>query len=282
MFIDFNFNDPAKANYYYIYLMMSSVALIILYAIILTIKSFKNKRKIRKFSESFDLGKIDNPEYLENYKIMYGEENLDTEKVIEIKRKMRSLKYRYLIAYLCTRASIWAKAPYMYLLFNRYHGLNISEIGILYIIDAVSALIFGPITGDMADKYGRKLFCILYCLGGVTSQFMRITGIIPLAYASQIVTGFCAGLIATTFESWINYEAEKDLNNAKKIFLEKLFKTQTILDTVLSLIITAIGAVLYTRYGLLYPIYFCMCLSTLAIISMLILWDENKPNSQKA
>ena len=37
-----------------------------------------------------------------------------------------------------------------------------AEIGILYLVDAVAALIFGPITGQLADKYGRKFFCHCY------------------------------------------------------------------------------------------------------------------------
>jgi len=116
---------------------------------------------------------------------------------------------------------------------------------------------------------------------GIISQGLRITGNIPLAYVSQILTGFGAGLISTTFEAWINYEAEKDLKQGKRVFLEKLFKTQTILDSVMSLVISGFGAVLYTNFGVLYPILFSIFLCGCAIYIMMVFWDENKPNSKQ-
>ena len=76
--------------------------------------------------------------------------------------KKNSLKSRYLIAFVITRSAMWAKAPYLYTLFMTVHGFSMAEIGILYLVDAVAALIFGPITGQLADKYGRKLFCHFY------------------------------------------------------------------------------------------------------------------------
>lgn len=279
MFTDFEYKDPSKPNYYYIYIIISTLVLFLSYIVIYLIEYLKKKNNNRKASITLELGKLDINQILQNYRVIYNEENIDMEKITNINAKAKSLKIRYLLGFLCTRASIWSKAPYMYLLFNKYHGFNISQIGILYIIDAVCALIFGPLTGDLADKYGRRLFCVLYCSCGIISQTFRVTGNIPLAYISQVLTGFGAGLISTTFEAWINYEAEKDLGPGKQVFLEKLFKTQTILDSIMSLLISGLGAVLFTNFGLLYPIFFSIFLSACSICIMLLCWDENKPNS---
>jgi len=279
MFGEFEYKDPSKANYYYIFIIISTFLLFLTYIVIYVLEYFKKANKARKASLTLEVNKLDINQILQNYRIIYNEQNIDMEKITSINEKAKSLRLRYLLGYLCTRASIWSKAPYIYLLFNKLHGFSISEIGILYIIDAVCALIFGPITGDLADKYGRRLFCILYCVCGILSQGIRVTGNIPLAYFSQILTGFGAGLISTTFESWINYEAEKDLKQGKRVFLEKLFKTQTILDSIMSLLISGLGAVLFTNFGLLYPIFFSMFLSGASICIMFLCWDENKPNS---
>lgn len=269
--------DPSKPEFYYIFIFIFTILLLINYLIsyvLLNGNIWSNRRK----SISLERGTLTDDEIIDNYSDIYGTEmNLETIKLIE--NKLISLRWRYLIAFLCTRASIWAKAPYMFLLFNKIHGFDITQIGLLYIIDGIIALIFGPIMGDLCDKYGRKLFCILYCIIGVTSQTMRITGNIPMAYVSQILTGIGGGLINTTFESWINFEAEKDLNKGKKFFLEKLFKTQTILDSINSLVVTAIGALLFTNFGVRAPILLSITFSTIAILFMTFLWDENKPNS---
>lgn len=281
MFTEFDYKDPSKANYYYIFIIISTLTLFLTYLVIYILEYLKRRNSSRKASITLELGKLDINQILQNYRVIYNEENIDMEKITNINAKAKSLKFRYLLGYLCTRASIWSKAPYIYLLFNKYHGFNISQIGILYIIDAVCALVFGPLTGDLADRYGRRLFCILYCLCGIISQSFRLTGNIPLAYFSQILTGFGAGLISTTFEAWINYEADKDLKQGKRVFLEKLFKTQTILDSIMSLLISGLGAVLFTNFGLLYPILLSIFLSACSICIMLVCWDENKPNSKQ-
>ena len=271
-----NTSDPSNPEYYYIFIFGSFILLLMNYMIsyaILNCNFWSNRKK----SISLECENLTDDQIISNYSDIYGE-IMDMELIKTIEKKIFSLRWRYLIAYLSCRASIWAKAPYTFLLFNKIHGMDIKEIGILYIIDGIVALIFGPLMGDLCDKYGRKLFCILYSFLTIISLSMRITGNIPLAYFSQILTGIGGGLINTTFESWINYEAEKDLNKGKKFFLEKLFKTQTILDSIISLIVTAIGAFIFTKYGVIAPILLAILFSSFAIIFMSFLWDENKPN----
>ena len=125
-----------------------------------------------------------------------------------------NLKARYLVAYILTRASMWAKSPYIYTLFSKVHGFSMSEIGILYIIDALSALISGPILGNLADIFGRKMFCMLYCLTTCGNLALRLSGNRPMAYSAQILTGIGAGLINTAFESWVNCAATEVFTKA--------------------------------------------------------------------
>jgi len=165
--------------------------------------------------------------------------------------RKNTLKFRYLVGYTLTRASMWTKAPYLYTLYNLYHGFTMSEIGILYIIDAVSAFIAGPITGNLADKYGRKLFSQIYNILVIANTLMRMTGNIPIAYFAQVLTGISGGLIMTVFESWVVAESHKEFEFRtveKERFLKKLFKTQNILDAVMSVLLSAICAVAYVNY----------------------------------
>ncbi len=138
------------------------------------------------------------------------------------------LKYDYIIAYILARSSMWSKAPYLFTLYNIYHGFTVDEIGILYIIDGFTALISGPITGGLADRYGRRLFCQLYNFLIIINLSIRLTRIRFLAYIAQILTGIGTGLINTSFESWVVKESEKKFINAeveRGRYLKKLFKT---------------------------------------------------------
>jgi len=126
------------------------------------------------------------------------------------------------------------------------------EIGVLYAIDAVSALISGPLFGNWADKYGRKKFSGLYCVLVIINLTLRLTGVKWIAYLAQILTGMGAGLISTTYESWLNYEAKKEFKNnvvEKDKFLKKIFKTQMFIDATLSILVSGFSAVFYVKYN---------------------------------
>ncbi len=165
--------------------------------------------------------------------------------------KKNSLKFRYMLAYLLTRASVWAKSPYIWSMYLFYHGFTLPEIGILYVIDAVSALIFGPITGNLADNFGRKRFCQFYNFTVCLNLALRLTGDKSMAYISQVVTGIGAGLANTSFESWVVSESIREFKYyepEREKFLKKLFKSINIFDACTSVVISAIAAVVFVSF----------------------------------
>jgi MFS family permease len=226
--IEINFSDPGQISYYY--------PVILILGIILLFFNFITYF-LKKHTEDMNLSMNNTLQANMSYSMTF------------IKNK-NSLKARYLLGYVLTRAAMWTKAPYLYTLYSTIHGFSMSEIGVLYIIDAVAALIAGPITGSLADKYGRKLFSQLYNLLVIINLLMRMTGDKTTAYFAQVLTGIGGGLINTVFESWVVYEANKEFlgrDIEKERFLKKLFKTQNILDAVMSIILSAICAIAYVN-----------------------------------
>ena len=196
-----------------------------------------------------------------------------------------NLYFRYLTGYITARASMWAKSPYMYMLYSTVHGFTVGEIGILYAIDASSALIFGPLIGSLSDVYGRKKFAVLYNILVIINLSLRITGIRDLAYVAQMLTGMGASILNTSYEAWIVFEANKEFGNyneEKDKFLKKLFKSQSIIDSSVSIIISGICALAFKYYGILAPIFISMSLCLTSAIIISITWDENKPASTKS
>lgn len=141
----------------------------------------------------------------------------------------RNLRFRFLLVSTAIKAAVWVKAPYIFALYNRLHGFTRGDIGILYAIDNSSALVMGPLLGSFGDLYGRKKFCVLYCLIVATHICIRLTGSQPLAYFAQFLTGVAGALIETVFESWLNFEAtllfqdNEEGRNKKNNFLRDIF-----------------------------------------------------------
>lgn len=190
------------------------------------------------------------------------------------------LKFRYLLVYILTRSAMWAKAPYLYTLFASVHKFTMVEIGQLYLVDALAALVCGPITGQLADIYGRRLFCNVYNISIIVNLLLRMHGSHFLAYLAQLVTGLGAGLINTTFEAWVVTQSNKVFqyySSEKDRFLKRLFRDANNYDTVSSIAVSFICAIVYSYLGIYSPFIISIALSLLALIASQCLWEENKP-----
>ena len=262
-----NLSDPSKNSYYFPILIGIATILLILQLIIMLLKDFRRDQNLDS-NVSFD-------------KTLQGNMSYPT---IIINRK-NSLKSRYLIAFVITRSAMWAKAPYLYTLFMTVHKFSMAEIGILYFVDAVAALIFGPITGQLADKYGRRLFCHCYNFSIILNLLLRMQGSRILAYLAQVVTGFGAGLISTTFEAWVVSESEKDFEGYKKEaerFRKNLFVKSNVYDAAVSIITSIVCAFIYSYFGIYAPFWISIFLSFAASIVIAVLWDENELQLKKS
>lgn len=253
-----NLIDPSKNSYYYPILISITAVFLLIHIMIKTIKRLRSDKY-------FDL--IDDDPYV----------YLELPQNFELKKNI--LEYKYLLAYIITRSAMWAKAPYLYILFRTVEKFSITEIGTLYFIDSFSALLFGPITGNLADRYGRKYFCDLYNKCIIVNIALLMAGSHFCIYLAQAISGFSSGIISTTFEAWIISESYREFR-ANRIeerkFRQKLFKSSNIYDAIINIIILIICAFVYSIFGIYAPLYISICLSLLAIILIHFFWDENE------
>ena len=255
-----NFSDPSQNSYYI-------PILITICAILLIIELFTILAKEYK-SDSYQDNNISMNRTLQN--------NMSYPSLIIINKN--KLKTGYLLAYLLARAAMWAKAPYIYTLFMSVHKFSFLEIGRLYLVDAVSALIFGPITGQLADKYGRKKFCRFYNYSVLINIILRLLGDRLTAYLAQIVTGFGSGLINTTFEAWVVSESDREFMGYGKEaerFRRKLFVKANLYDEIISILILIICAVVYSYLGIYAPFVISFTFSLLSLLVIAKNWKEN-------
>lgn len=226
--------DPNNPEYYFPLIILIFTVLCVLQIIIYWVSQH----------EDFEMNQSFNQTLMENSRYSVG-----------FIANKNSLKARYMTGYLLTRASTWAKSPYIWSMYFFYHKFTVSQIGVLYIIDAVSALVFGPIVGNLSDIFGRKRFSQLYNLSVIINLTLRLTGSQPLAYLSQVITGIGVGLQMTSFESWVVAESIKEFRqfeHEREKFLKKLFKNINLYDSVISILVSALSAIIYVSKKKLY------------------------------
>jgi hypothetical protein len=197
--------------------------------------------------------------------------------------KGNDLKKKFMVVYLLCKAAMWSKAPYTFMLLSTLHKFTISEIGVLYIIDAVMSLIAGPFLGVFSDTFGRKFTSSLYSCSNMLVIFMRLSGSRPLAYTAQFFTGvFGGGILSTAYEAWLNYEMTKlygDKKNYIQLYRKDIFSKIQLYDSFLSISVTVCGAILFNSLGIYYSLMLSVILSATSLTFLLIWWDENKPNA---
>ena len=257
--------DTNTVDYYIDYL----IILAIIYIMTLMLVSFLNNKneQINSQNASLDVYAMQN----EHLQIIHNQLTSD----------QKSLRWRFLLVSTAIKACTWIKEPYTYALYNRVHGFSRTEIGVLVAIENMTSLIVGPIIGSLCDLYGRKKFCVFYCLCVISHICLRVTGIRILAYPANIIAGICSVLLDTAFESWVIFQANELFDDsvigerAKNSFLRQLFTKQVNLDCLSSIVLTAIVTYLYFKYNILYPFYTCIVFVVIACVNICILWVEN-------
>lgn len=262
---EINLSDPSRDSFYFPILIAIATILLIINLFIMLLKHYyrdPSQGQNTSFEKTFENN------------VSYG----------DLGSQKNSLKYKYLVCYIVTRAAMWAKAPYLYTLFMTLQKFTFAEIGDLYLIDAVAALVLGPITGQLADKYGRKFFCHCYNISIIINLLLRMHGSKILAYLAQVVTGFGAGLICTTFEAWFVCESDKLFGGYRaevERFRKRLFRDANIYDAACSIITSFLCAFIYSYLGIFSPFWISIFLSALATVLIHFLWDENKSQIQR-
>jgi MFS family permease len=99
-------------------------------------------------------------------------------------------------------ASDWLQGPYIYKLYKSY-GYSLDDIALLFICGFLSSAVFGTFVGSLADRFGRKLgcllFCVLYGLSCVTKFFSNF----QILLLGRLLGGISTSLLFTVFEAWM-------------------------------------------------------------------------------
>ncbi|CAG0925130.1 unnamed protein product, partial [Notodromas monacha] len=166
---------------------------------------------------------------------------------------------------------IWAvyfpSGPYVYQVYKTY-GFAEQDISLLYLIGFASSVLFGTCTGPLADKFGRKRMCIMYC---VLYAICCVTKLSP--DFRMLAFGRVCGGVATSlyvYEHKLTARLSPDL-------ISITFSASTFWNGILA-IVAGLLANLFAEslsFGPVSP--FIVALPFLAIAATLILttWTEN-------
>jgi MFS family permease len=154
----------------------------------------------------------------------------------------REFRVVYLAGYLLATGADWLQGPWMYALYEAY-GLSAADISLLFVAGYASSMTLGTAVGALSDTYGRKRFCLLYCLLYSISCLTKHVNSFWWLLAGRIVSGMSTSLLHSAFESWV--VAEHKNRNLPQNMLPRLFSSQAFCNSLVAITVGLISQVFF-------------------------------------
>jgi len=183
----------------------------------------------------------------------------------------------YLLVYLIVSCADWLQGPYMFVVYQTY-GFPVGDIGKLFITGFISAMIFGPVVGALADKFGRKKMCLGFCVFYGAACILAHIPVFPVLILGRILSGVATAILFSCFEAWMIHQHFHRGFHAD--LLESTFDLATTGNGIIAIFAGFLASILVARYGPLSPLKASLVCLVLAFLVISPTWSENYGNSQ--
>jgi MFS transporter, MFS domain-containing protein family, molybdate-anion transporter len=119
--------------------------------------------------------------------------------------EFRRFQRNFLVVYLIMLMADWLQGPYVYALYQQY-GFSKGDIGILFIVGFGSSLLFGTVVGSFADRFGRRLNCLLFVVLYVASCVTKHFNSFSILLVGRLLGGVSTSILFSAFETWMVHE----------------------------------------------------------------------------
>ncbi|CAO3609144.1 unnamed protein product [Cunninghamella echinulata] len=195
-------------------------------------------------------------------------------------QKFKAFQRSYLIVYLTVMGADWLQGPYLYKLYTTY-GLSFEQIALLFLTGFLSGAFAGTAIGSMADSWGRKKVCLLFCITTIGALCLRLMENFFILFLSHILSGACTALMYSVFEAW--YVAEHTSRGYPADWRSRTFATATFLNGLVAIFAGLVANQLVDSFGIGSPYVFAMILLGCAGFLVSTTWNENygEPNGNR-
>eukprot|EP00667_Euglena_gracilis_P008987 EG_transcript_9130 len=109
---------------------------------------------------------------------------------------------KFLAVYLIMFAGDWMQASTTYAVYASY-GFSRAECGGLFLGGYVTSMLMGPFCGAFADRFGRKLSCLLYAATHIFASAVKHSDDFHTLLLGSSCGGVATALLWSCFEPWM-------------------------------------------------------------------------------
>ncbi|TPX68724.1 hypothetical protein SpCBS45565_g02881 [Spizellomyces sp. 'palustris'] len=192
-------------------------------------------------------------------------------------------KRNWLLVYSLVMMADWLQGPATYPLYISY-GYDLSEIAILFVVGFLSSAVFGTVIGSVADKIGRKVVCLMFCVIYAASCFTKLSSNFMTLLLGRVLGGIATSLLFSVFEAWM--VSEHHSRGFREALLSDTFSWSTFLNGLVAILSGILGNFLSDKWGVVAPFMGSIFFLCLAFFVVQATWKENygsgKPGANKS
>lgn len=177
---------------------------------------------------------------------------------VELDDAASQFKEQFIPVYLLVMGSDWLQAiriprlatrprltriqgPYVYTLYKDEYGLAESTVAMLFAAGFVAAAISATFVGSLADKYGRRMACMAFCIMYSLSCLTKLSSEIVTLLIGRLLGGVATTLMYSVFESWMVTEYFSRSLDRSNVTLDSIFGLMTTMNGVVAILSGVVG-----------------------------------------
>lgn len=142
-----------------------------------------------------------------------------------------------------------SKGPHLYAVYKYDKKLAETYVAALYATGFVSAALSSAFAGQLADRFGRKRACLVYCASYTACCLSVLSDNLYILFAGRFCGGVSTTLLFSVFDAWMNAEYRKRGLQSEHLSLSTLYAWLTSLTSIVAITTGIIGEILVSLTG---------------------------------
>lgn len=122
-------------------------------------------------------------------------------------------------------------------------------VAALYATGFISGAVSASFVGQLADKYGRRAACLVYCLAYGICCLTMLSNNLPILFFGRACGGLSTTLLYSVFETWMMTEYHSRELDVAGLSLSNVFGRMTTLSSIVAIVSGVFGEFLVKSTG---------------------------------
>ncbi|PKS11719.1 hypothetical protein jhhlp_001707 [Lomentospora prolificans] len=182
----------------------------------------------------------------------------------------------YFPAYAFAVAADWIQGPHIYAIYKYDKQLPERLVAALYAAGFVSGAASASFVGRLADRFGRRMTCLIYGLMYIITCFAMLSDNLVILFFGRLAGGVATTILFSIFDVWMVAEYHSRGLSNSSLSLSTVFSYAAIMSPIIAIAMGVAGDGLVQIFGSrIWPFMGGVLCSLASIIWIYKRWDEN-------